>query len=428
MRTRTRGELTSSQILVTGAKVRQVYKTGTWPNYTYLTRDVNKSPYLNLTIDTRESIQDELGRGRFNVCNHTRPILYKLGLSLLDSNKTWNPNQMYYQVWQDYGQNMGQLSGDFSFQGARSPSAGSLSAAGLPEADWSELVYQVGQQLDGHMTTSQNLLVSVAQMSQTIGMFANPGNLVKMQKMARRSQLTLRELIKQPANAWLEYQFGWKNLYRDVIALYNVWAEVRKHQAFLQQSVDKYTSIAQAKNVYQDNPSIGLSSLSVGGCWNGYVTIVPKISRIRSTDRFTLDVLRDRAMASWSTMDQVLARLGARDVAEALWDLVPYSFVVDWFTHINQVIRRRVLPWNSFCLRYVGYSRKIEWLGRVSATCYFSTPFGTASGTFSGGDQVVQKAYQRFPGFPPATATVGLFGSLNSTQLSELAALIVQRI
>jgi len=134
-------------------------------------------------------------------------------------------------------------------------------------------------------------------------------------------------------------------------------------------------------------------------------------------------------MAAWSKFDQVLSRLGARDIVTALWDVVPYSFVVDWFTHINRDLGAHSIDWNSYDIRRMGFSRKTEWYGRVKVDSSY-TGYGETITlpTYYEGPQCVQKTYTRTQGFPPGTQSVGLFGNLNKTQIAEGLALIVQRI
>jgi hypothetical protein len=123
-------------------------------------------------------------------------------------------------------------------------------------------------------------------------------------------------------------------------------------------------------------------------------------------------------------------RLGITKVSDALWDIVPYSFVVGWFTNIVDVCAQSPILWNSANLSRVGYSIKDEWFGQVDVTTQNYSDFGgwqTPSQVLTLGPQVVQKKYQRWDGFPSATSGVGLFGNLNQTQIAEGISLIVQR-
>lgn len=427
MRSRSKGTLDAITAVGSGCYYVEKRKAGTWPNYYIETRTTPRTPYANLQIDTRETMTDELGRSKYNYCSHAKPYPYHLQCNFAD--KVYNPTlDQLITSWQTSESHQGSLETIISFQGLKIGGPGPLSASGLPSPDWAELVSQVGSQLDGHMQTGQNLLVSIAEISQTIGMFKNPGNVRKLRKLAAKGKLTLRELSKSPANAWLEWEFGWKNLFRDMDALASVWREVRLHQAHLESAANRFQSLAARQTTEISNPSLSLSSVPYTGTAPGYVNIVPKIEKIQGIHTFSLDLWRTPEMAAWSKFDQVCSRLGMRSVAEALWDLVPFSFVVDWFTHINRDIRRGSVNWNSFKTRYVGYSTKIEWYGYFDIVSRATTTWGRDTVSLRTGSQIVQKSYGRVAGFPPDTSSVGVFGSLSKTQLADGVALIIQRM
>lgn len=130
-----------------------------------------------------------------------------------------------------------------------------------------------------------------------------------------------------------------------------------------------------------------------------------------------------------SYWDLVMQRLGTNQVLEALWDLVPFSFVVDWFAHIDRLVSSNPINWTQHQLRRVGFSTKTEWKVRWHYQCQVSTiGYGNSPiQNFVTDPVVVATRYERTPGFPDGTQSVGAFASLHVTQLLSGLALLVQR-
>jgi len=427
-RQRSRGSSSTRAVVVgVGAKRLEVQRRSS-DNKT-ITREVAISEPTNYpTYDDREVITDEVGfTQEFNACTHLRRIPYRLpGYKLPRKVDTYG---WLYPAdwWYSYGHDGGYLNNcEISFQGLCTSHPGQLPNPSMVGIDWADLVDQVGTQLDGHMLVSQNLLVSLMTIGQTISMVKNPfGGLSKLRKLSKDASLS--NLLRTGSSAYLEYRYGWLNFKRDIDALTNVWREVRNHMAFLEKTVNKYTSLSKRVTDTVDGSSL-CSFSTLGSDQTGSVLLYLK--EVRRTAAFSLDVKRDEASLRIGQMDHVLRRLGSGEIAEALWDLVPWSFVVDWFTHINRYVRQAPILWNSADLRRMGYSTKTEHWGYVK-TRYsgYSSMSGWSPAVYSEHDtQVVQKLYQRNPGFPPACSSVGLFGNLNKTQIADGIALIVQRL
>lgn len=427
-RVRNRGSSTSRAIQVgSGAKRKQVMRQ--YGTNKIITQEVSVTePVNNTTYSDLETISDVTGNAwGFNPCVHVRRKPYHLqGYKLLSKTDSYGW-LMYTDWWYTYGWDCGYLNDvTFSHQGLCTSHPGTLPTPIMSSIDWSDLTDQVGTQLDGHMQVSQNLLVSLVQIGQTISMVKKPfGGLSKLRKLS--SSASLSNLLKAGSSAYLEYRYGWLNFKRDIDALSNVWREVRQHMAFLEKTVNKYTSLASRVTDTTDASNLCTFS-SLGANTTG--AILPRLREVRRTAAFSLDVMRDEASLRIGQMDHVLRRLGTGEVAEALWDLVPWSFVVDWFTHINRFVRQAPILWNSANLRRVGYSVKVDHIGYAIARSQTFTDFTGWSLQNEAvlSDQVVQTSYQRSLGFPPNCSSVGLFGNLNKTQIADGIALIVQRL
>jgi len=374
----------------------------------------------------KEHMYDAVGqRGGFNTVSHTKrhsvPVRICGAVAAPVVPDNW---PTVYDNWIKIKQDRGIMSVVVTPSSLHSSNNLISTPSGIPSADWSTLVNEVGSQLDGRIQTGQNLLVDLAQLGQTIGMLKNPFNLTKVPRLLRSK--SLGTLSKLPANAFLEYKFGWKPVYADLLALRDVWGEVSKHITHLRETVNKFVSLASRESHSLLNPSVGT--------FNGFgtpmgITVTPVCTEVMRTYCFSLDLRRTEVALHWSKMDQVLSRLGARDIVSALWDLVPYSFVVDWFTHTNRLLEQKPIEWGQYDLRRVGYSTRTQWFVKFNYTSIATENYDYKTTTVSGsvGPALAQVQYDRTPGFPAGTATIGLFGHLTKTQIAEGIALIVQK-
>jgi hypothetical protein len=121
-----------------------------------------------------------------------------------------------------------------------------------------------------------------------------------------------------PANKWLEYQYGWKPLLTDLHAQYGIITSgLKDEKAFLlsgkssQMREYKYTD-----TVYESSP------------------------RITNRRDFKVQVLVQSSFyatmssASWRAAGQI----GLLNPLEVAWELLPFSFVFDWFMPVGNVL------------------------------------------------------------------------------------------
>lgn len=402
--------IVSNSPLVQRAEYRQV---DTW-------QDVGA-----IMVSDVQTMDDTTGsRSTFNACTHSKRFPFpaeKLCLgALLPAEYPPLINLPYN--WTTYGK---QVLGLRPLSGLWTNTTPADFSSGIfPEVDWADLVYKVGYGLDGRMRAGQNMIVSLAEIAETVAMVKHAANLRKIVGGLRKT-LTLRQLMKSSAGRYLEWQFGWKNLYRDVAAIAAVWSEVRHRLDYLRESVNTFTRISERKTYNVTNlPTSKISSYFQ----SAYRAVDFSIAYARRTACFSLDVRRTEQQIVWSKFDQIVSRLGGRELKTALWDLVPFSFVVDWFTHVNRTLEQRSIDWPTYDLRRIGYSTKDSYYitGRDSSSV--SVGSRTNAVSYDVGPVCVQTKYTRTTGFPVATSSVGLFGNLSKTQIAEGVALIVQRL
>jgi len=125
--------------------------------------------------------------------------------------------------------------------------------------------------------------------------------------------------------------------------------------------------------------------------------------------------------------------MGTANVAEALWDLLPFSFVVDWFIDLERVVKYLPLYWNRHTFRRMGYSVKTEYRAALeidsdATITWWNGMSFPKSKTELCPEITVASTYVRTPGFPPDMSGVGAFNGLSFTHLADGAALIAQRL
>lgn len=421
-RERNKGELVGANVPFTSLTKLKAIAVNV--NYQWVWA-LTEQPYTStcdLMQDTRENISDVIGqRESFNPCSHTKRYPMSLGIEFPDYGT--EPNRPAQPSDQWTALQYGARNAKVQMHQHSHYLYGSLPVPAFPGIDWEQMVSSVGNQLDGSMQNSTNMLVNIAQIGQTIGMLKNPFGMKNLRRL-RRTSVTLSKLLKVGANARLEYRYGWLNLKRDMEALALCYAQAVLHKLRLDDSRTRFTSLGSSQTDRVVEPP-----WSPSGFGDSYVSIVPHCTEVTRKCSFSLDILRDKYVRDWTTAELVAQRLGFNQVLEALWDLVPFSFVADWFISIDSLLKESPVFWNRYNLRHIGYSIKTTWYANYAWTYQRPCAFGTypyETGMTTPGK--VEENYIRQPGYPPCGMDVGFFGTLNTTQLLDGAALIVQRV
>lgn len=179
-----------------------------------------------------------------------------------------------------------------------------------------------------YSSTSQ-LLVSFAELEKSVRMVRRPfaGARKLLFAMTRRYKGLLGKgvlAVQAAQQAWLEYRFGWKPLLYD---LENIQKAVHQTLSDIDQQVDKTyrSSLTQSWE--------GRGEAVVNGGWFNTSTMGVSISlkRKHSAGVILRENLYDEKSKDWT------ARLGLElhDVAPSVWELVPYSFVIDRFLSVQ---------------------------------------------------------------------------------------------
>jgi hypothetical protein len=142
----------------------------------------------------------------------------------------------------------------------------------------------------------------------------------------RRRAETIHRANKNLSETWLEHSFGWAPLVNDI-------DDAMRHLAFLTTGVSRPPyEVVKGFAEEEKSASYHTSGLSDGAYWR---------TRLRKTTTDKLSV-KYLGMVSAEQFNQISARslgLGLRDFAPTVWELIPYSFLVDYFTNVGDMIQ-----------------------------------------------------------------------------------------
>ena len=148
-----------------------------------------------------------------------------------------------------------------------------------------------------------------------------------------------------PANKWLEYQYGWKPLLKDLYETHERFRELLKTQAFLIHGKGEAEKSADFNSTWS-----GTGQPNVKKRWKGVQTV---------RTRLTAEIDSPR----WRNVSQ----FGLINPLSVGWELVPFSFVFDWFMPVGNTLEALTARAG---LNFVGGSTTIVSGGRVDMQTY----------------------------------------------------------
>lgn len=130
-------------------------------------------------------------------------------------------------------------------------------------------------------------------------------------------------LLEDPARLWLEYRYGWSPLVLDIQdSLKAIYAQDLRDSL---QARD-YTQVFGFRSGESRSEFPGASPKLGGGTWSSKVTLTHKVE-VKAYAKYQVS----RESGLLNRMND----FGAFDIPRAAWELVPFSFVVDWFVPIG---------------------------------------------------------------------------------------------
>lgn len=179
----------------------------------------------------------------------------------------------------------------------------------------------------------------------------------------------LRSLPKDIPTEWLSYHFGWKQTYRDIMDLLNLPATMSKRFNYLNRKISNRQHLRSNRTV----------TTSVIPCPVSFLYDTVDIESTGSTTSSYSDTVHLSLVLGHSLEfpDLLQVRLNERSLSDKiglsptpldLYNLIPWSWLVDWFTGADQYVE---------AIQRIGSDRKLIDYGFISAKC-----IGTVETTF----------------------------------------------
>lgn len=162
-------------------------------------------------------------------------------------------------------------------------------------------IYRAAREVKkGRLNNAANILVSGS----------SHGGRAKQNKPGK-AFASIKQDTKDFASLWLQLQYGWMPLLKDVYA-------AAKHLAYL-----------------QNRPFTATYRVKKSSTWSGtsYTT-----NTSTGSDRYTGSVREAHTLIAKVTSVNEAALLGLTNPAAVAWELMPYSFVADWFIPVGNYL------------------------------------------------------------------------------------------
>jgi hypothetical protein len=130
---------------------------------------------------------------------------------------------------------------------------------------------------------------------------------------------TIRDTTGVASDSWLAWQYGIRPLISDLEGAVKEYYKVRSVQPIIR------TFSAMGRNDQRG----GGTSTQVSPAAS-YTTVWDQYARIRCSAEF------EDSASAW---DQTAQRVGLTDPLLLAWELIPYSFVVDWFINVGEFLQ-----------------------------------------------------------------------------------------
>lgn len=231
------------------------------------------------------------------------------------------------------------------------------------------------------------------------------------------SQKVVRDL-KGIANVHLGYQFGVKPLIADIKATARILTSFEEKVRWLRKNSNKPVRVSFKKDLSRNYaPS---STYEDYGYTYGGTRIDGYKCFYHAWAVLTYDVSR---LSDFELSQAVLRRqLGVDSLLAVAWEAVPYSFIVDWFVKIGDLLAKIGNLELPYSIQDMGYSVKIE---ETRTTWYAYRWPRSVTHTVPG--SLYRRRFYRACGLP-ASLSVSSASPLGLQQLALAASLFVQRL
>lgn len=241
----------------------------------------------------------------------------------------------------------------------------------------SSVLAQLASRISGHGT---NLAVTAFEAEQTVGMIGTAvGRVFKAYRHVRHGnfaaaakalnlKITPHRVGKHRSfnENWLEYRYGWRLVVQDVAGLMNTLYD----SLTMRPPVLRVTALAKRTGRYNWNTGAKTMTMPDGtSCW--------KYSNTKKVTVFDAEVRGGYIYKLESVALSTGQSLGLTNPLLFAWEIIPYSFVIDWFVNVGDVLSSLSAFQGKTCLD--------GWLCKMiqSSTEYFWTGGAKTSSVYS---------------------------------------------
>lgn len=233
----------------------------------------------------------------------------------------------------------------------------------------------------------------------------------------------IRKVIRTASGAYLAWKFGISPILSDVIAI-NKYAssmsrDLKKYNAGARQRFSRSADIPLAFDNTPTNDGVFNNVIWGQRRYLGSILISPKVRYVlvvepRSTDK------------AIRSLDFVTSRFSSSPASLA-WELVPFSFVLDWFVDIRGALRELDNLVGGTPYRVVSFTRSFSYGLAASATHTFRNTCSGADLSQSDVGEVKYNHYERIP-VSDSTSLALWKPRFGKNQAAISAALIAQQL
>lgn len=153
---------------------------------------------------------------------------------------------------------------------------------------------------------------------QNLGMTTSGSEVRAYRNRWRRKAAQQSDMRQFAANSWLEYSYGWKPLLSDIYAQAQNLAEVLTQHHY---EIHERRGSAKTRRVYDETIGTGLP------IWMNKKTVI--------VESKVVYIVRYRIPDGGSSVANTFGLVNPLEVA---WELIPFSFVADWFIPIGNFL------------------------------------------------------------------------------------------
>lgn len=193
----------------------------------------------------------------------------------------------------------------------------------LPETlNWMKSLLQRGVNLTKMFRSKASLLRSVPELAKRLMSKEVPA-LTKLARPSARGATKAADLVSDFANLWLEYRYAVRPLIFEYKQCLDALSKIIK-KGSRQTARGKELNRTEVSEIYTHTDSSWYSANQVTSMRRTVISDV----KVRAGVLFEIDQDLDALLAVWG-IDQPL---------ESAWELIPFSFIIDWFFSVGDTI------------------------------------------------------------------------------------------